>query len=426
MAPLSDRMATAGVSPHPADGVTRPTTSLVVLLFAALAIGVLVAFAAFHVAGPIYWRYLWPKPSSVFAFLERVGLASYDTPGAAGPFSLHMWCLWTHPHAPNVLIMTLVAVLIGWLFPRVFLRLSSAFVIGACFTDWVLVDWMECPYVVAYALGVPTTSTRALSPLGCVLSTVVIYGPPFLSAWIASRWSSQRFLKGHCQKCDYLLKGLPTQRCPECGTPFEVSDGRSRRRLRSKVTAACRSLHRGRYLYLRCLVCAVLFAAFLCLPETLFSSALRDAVAVLLSYSEAGVVATSHEGFPALAVGGRIVTYFTAHCTHLGLVLILSPFLWGFGARLWRNAARIAGVALLVQAANLVRCWAMVHYSVRGTEWLYAHDVPNYAIWSVTIVIVVMAAIRRDYRMAGSRKRVRRLCSAFAWTGSTADGEARL
>lgn len=406
MAPLSDRMTTAAVSPDPADGVTCPTTSLVVLLFAALAIGVLDVFAAYHVLHPLYGRYLYPKPSTVFAFLQSVGLASYDV-ASLGPYSLHMWCLLARSYVPDALLLATVAFPIGWFFPRVFLRLTVAFLIGAAFTQWVVYDWTEYPYVVAYALGVSTSTTEAVSPVGCVLLTVVIYGPALLSARLANRWTSRRIRKGHCAKCDYLLKGLPTQRCPECGTPFEVSDGRSRRRFRSKVTAACRPIHRGRHLYVRCLVCAVFLAGFLCLPETLFASVLRDAVAVLLSYTEVGVVATSHEGFPAFAVGGRVVTYITAHCTYWGLVLILSPFLWVVGARWWRNAARIAGVALLVQAANLVRCWAAVHYSIRGTDWFYAHDVPNYAIWSVTIAIVVIAAIRRDYR-TGQRCGARR------------------
>lgn len=32
---------------------------------------------------------------------------------------------------------------------------------------------------------------------------------------------SEEDLPVYCPKCDYLLRGLPDGRCPECGTPFE-------------------------------------------------------------------------------------------------------------------------------------------------------------------------------------------------------------
>lgn len=35
--------------------------------------------------------------------------------------------------------------------------------------------------------------------------------------------TTPRFAPNQCSKCGYLLIGLPTPRCPECGTPFDPS-----------------------------------------------------------------------------------------------------------------------------------------------------------------------------------------------------------
>lgn len=198
------------------DRPTSPTWR-VVPIFAAVGLGELVALAVDHVAYPLWCSYLKPRPTAVFAFLESLGLASWDTQNI-GPYSLHMWCLVTLLRVPEVLILTPIAILIGWVFPRCFLRLTTALVIGECLTQCLFC--MDYPYLVAYVLRQPTSLTTAVSLEGNVLRTLAIYGPPFLAAWIASRWSGRRVLEGHCAKCDYLLRGLPTSRCPECGTEF--------------------------------------------------------------------------------------------------------------------------------------------------------------------------------------------------------------
>lgn len=170
-------------------------------------------------------------------------------------------------------------------------------------------------------------------------------------------------------------------------------------RTQTVLTAMRRSGHPTRHMYVRCVLCVVLFGAFLCLRVEPVCIAQRDALVAMLSYTEVGVVASSHDGFPALAVGGHVV-FYTPECTYLGLVLILSPFLWVLGATPWKNAARIVGIGVVVLAVNLIRGWAAVHFTARGADWFYTHDVPNYAICSGTILIVVVAAIRRDFSVA--------------------------
>lgn len=161
------------------------------------------------------------------------------------------------------------------------------------------------------------------------------------------------------------------------------------------VTTVRRSSHRTRHMYVCCALCVVLFGAFLGLRVEPICIAQRDALVALLSYTEVGVVASTHDGFPALAAGGRVF-FYTPECTYVGLLLILSPFLWVFGIKWRKNAARIVGVGAVVISVNLIRCWAAVHGTARGADWFYAHDIPNYVIWLVAIPLAVIAAIRRD------------------------------
>lgn len=48
------------------------------------------------------------------------------------------------------------------------------------------------------------------------------------AGWLISRhrsrrWRARRRAEPRCPFCGYLLHGLPTRRCPECGRPFDVS-----------------------------------------------------------------------------------------------------------------------------------------------------------------------------------------------------------
>ncbi len=52
--------------------------------------------------------------------------------------------------------------------------------------------------------------------LPCLLLTSYSWLPPYV------RWQRRR--RGLCAECGYLLRGLPTARCPECGRPFDLDD----------------------------------------------------------------------------------------------------------------------------------------------------------------------------------------------------------
>ena len=68
-----------------------------------------------------------------------------------------------------------------------------------------------------------------VSPSGAVYSFAIpLWMPIFLSAtllpwsFVSARRCKRREL-GECLKCGYSLHGLTEPRCPECGTPFEMS-----------------------------------------------------------------------------------------------------------------------------------------------------------------------------------------------------------
>jgi hypothetical protein len=130
----------------------------------------------------------------------------------------------------------------------------------------------------------------------------------------------------------------------------------------------------------------------------------RDVIGWSVSMSGHNTIAFDHEGSPAIQVEGK--TYFyTAECTYLDLVMMVTPFLWVFGASLRRNILRIAITTLVMLSANFVRCWAAVYLDMLGVDRFYAHDLPDYIIWWPTVGMAVLLALRRDFGTSfGSRR----------------------
>ncbi len=65
-------------------------------------------------------------------------------------------------------------------------------------------------------------------PGSAVHRYTVVFGPPVVGAAFVMTlvlgliFVPRRTKPGHCHRCGYDLKGLLEQRCPECGTPFDV------------------------------------------------------------------------------------------------------------------------------------------------------------------------------------------------------------
>lgn len=61
---------------------------------------------------------------------------------------------------------------------------------------------------------------NALIKWGCAAALVAVYGGIALGAYREKRRAKRTSRFDRCRECGYLLRGLPSDRCPECGTPF--------------------------------------------------------------------------------------------------------------------------------------------------------------------------------------------------------------
>lgn len=73
-----------------------------------------------------------------------------------------------------------------------------------------VVDWRATNWGDSWMLWL-LSSSLVSSLIGGTLGVYIA------NAW-RRRWDHQ---PGHCRVCGYSLQGLPTNRCPECGTVFE-------------------------------------------------------------------------------------------------------------------------------------------------------------------------------------------------------------
>jgi exosortase/archaeosortase family protein len=121
----------------------------------------------------------------------------------------------------------------------------------------------------------------------------------------------------------------------------------------------------------------------------------RDLIGCSLRVTGYAPQAFVHEGSPAVRVG-EYSFFYTAECTYLHPLLIVVPLLWVFGASRRSNLLRITIAALAILGGNLVRTWGAVYFHIRGTDWFYTHDLPNYLLWWPTAVVVLLLAVRRD------------------------------
>ena len=235
---------------------------------------------------------------------------------------------------------------------------------------------------------------------------LLILSAAYVGAIVATRLRPPIREPGLCKKCGYSLYGLPSMACPECGKPFSPRDAEYDADAESQASnspltehghdAPPRTRTARRVLLLRVCMMGALLSLFYGLDWIPFRAAQRDLIAWSLGLQGYAPEAFTHEGSPALRVGDHAFS-FTAECTYLDLLMIVAPFLWVFGASLRRNILRIGIAALIILGGNLIRCWASVYFNVRGIDWFYTHDLPDYVIWWPTVAVVVLLALRRDF-----------------------------
>lgn len=145
----------------------------------------------------------------------------------------------------------------------------------------------------------------------------------------------------------------------------------------------------------RFVVLAVLFGVFDAWDWMPLRVGQRDVAGWSIRVSGYDAAALTHEGSPAIRVAEEIY-FYTAECTYFDLLMIVVPFVWVFGASRRSNILRLAIAAVVILGGNPIRTWASVYFNVRGTDWFYTHDLPDYIIWWPTAVIVPLLALRRD------------------------------
>jgi hypothetical protein len=130
---------------------------------------------------------------------------------------------------------------LGSLRPLLSFLLLAAHLVGLAYLCWplrrynralsvTLVVW-GCHFIFGFFANLPVL-LRAPLPgllLAYALSFVILWAAPFvllsIAVYVHNRYWPV-YPPGHCAICGYNLWGLPSPRCPECGTPFEPDEER--------------------------------------------------------------------------------------------------------------------------------------------------------------------------------------------------------
>jgi hypothetical protein len=91
-------------------------------------------------------------------------------------------------------------------------RHPSAWVVGSA-------QCAVCLFILALILILDWSPRQAQVPVSAAAVAYALLITPALV--LASFFTKPRFDPYRCQTCDYPLIGLPSPRCPECGTPFD-------------------------------------------------------------------------------------------------------------------------------------------------------------------------------------------------------------
>lgn len=114
-----------------------------------------------------------------------------------------------------------------WRASRLHLRIRTGAIMYSVFIfigTMAGVEWLFGPNLSA-PTGTMIIATRGLVLLRAWLAVTTYTAVPLLlGAWTLRATSQKLSSHGHCKSCSYLLFGLPSARCPECGTPFEESE----------------------------------------------------------------------------------------------------------------------------------------------------------------------------------------------------------
>jgi hypothetical protein len=234
--------------------------------------------------------------------------------------------------------------------------------------------------------------------MGAFTALILVCVP--IGALLGARWGARGRRRAHqCRHCDYDLRGLPRNVCPECGHEFvplpaeailavapDVSSSTRLRPARSPVPwrSACRFA-----------LAAFLLALFYLLDWSGVQVFLRDILGALFRLLGFTVQHPVYDGVPGIGINERGYR-ITAHCTLADLMLIVAVCCWRISGTLRRNLGIVGAVLGTISVINVGRVTLAFLLNAHGVPWAFAHDLPYLVIYSTILVTVVREGLYDD------------------------------
>lgn len=157
------------------------------------------------------------------------------------------------------------------------------------------------------------------------------------------------------------------------------------------ATCACNDVARsGRHLFLRLTALGLSASLFYQFEWYWLCELMRDSVLWSLVGLGFAPQACTYQGSPALRIGDQVFLY-TRICTYVDMLLALAALRWLRDGIQSRTVTWIVVVSLGVETGNVARSTAALWLHLNGVKWLFAHDLPNHAMWVGVLSLGVLA-----------------------------------
>lgn len=164
----------------------------------------------------------------------------HDVPGSSEPRALNPRAQLDH----HVALCAFGGLVTGGIQAVVMMRDVHGLDLSVVTIGWSILGLLHGPLLWPILARRAWWTTAAVLCFGLVVAAVVagvtrvpelIFLVPIAALWLSAgacwRFSKAIAAPGLCRMCDYDLRGLPSPRCPECGTPFDYADEREAYRM---------------------------------------------------------------------------------------------------------------------------------------------------------------------------------------------------
>lgn len=84
----------------------------------------------------------------------------------------------------------------------------------------------------------------------------------------------------------------------------------------------------------------------------------------------------------------------TKACTYIDWLLIIAPLILTYSKYCWRNIFAIIIIIIVWYSMNIIRiCFAII-MSCKGYSWFLSHDLPDYILWYLTLLVFFFMWLR--------------------------------